>query len=279
MYSVNGSFGEVRLANRAISENSKYYFALNSVGWHRVNEMYGISRPDGNFRYLIMYTVNGCGELHMLGEEYNLSRGSIVLIPRNIPYVYRTPVGGEWEFYWIHPVGDMANTFLDRVLQNGEIFAKNVRDITEPMEELLSLSLNESANQDIRISAKLSEIFHIVAEELSEKKKAPSFAENAVEYIKKHYGEKISVKDMADAQFLSEAHLIRVFKKQFGCTPHKYLNDYRLITSAYFLRSNSISIAEISKSVGFSFSSQFITAFKKKYSCTPNEYRKKLSDG
>lgn len=277
MYSVNGAFGEVRLAHGEVLGNGEYYFALHNVGWHRVNELYGISRPKGSSYHLIIYTVNGCGSLRISDREYSLSGGSVALVPRNVPNSYRTADGGEWEFYWIHPTGSMANVFLDRVAEKGELFSRSVRDNTEIMEELIELSLNESSNNDIRISAKLSQIFHIVAEELSEKREAPSFAEKSAEYIKKHYGERISVKDMADAQFVSEAHLIRVFKKQFCCTPHKYLNDYRLITSEYLLRSSSMSVAEISKTVGFSFSSQFITVFKEKYGCTPNEYRKRLS--
>ena len=277
MYSVSGNFGEVRLAHRAESENCKYYFALNSIGWHKVNELYHIFRSDGDIRHLIIYTVKGQGLLRIKDKAFVLSGGSIALIPRNLPHSYRTPDGGEWEFYWIHPVGDMANTFLDGVAENGVLFSRSVRDSTELMEELIEMALNESSNNDIRISAGISQLFHILADELTKKKEAPLFAENTVEYIKKHYGERISVKDMADAQFVSEAHLIRVFKKQFCCTPHKYLNDYRLITSEYLLRSSSMSVAEISKTVGFSFSSQFITVFKEKYGCTPNEYRKRLS--
>lgn len=39
-----------------------------------------------------------------------------------------------------------------------------------------------------------------------------------------------------------------------------------------------MSVAEITKTVGFSFPSQYITAFKEKYGCTPNEYRKKTGE-
>lgn len=275
MYSINGAFGEVRLAHQLSKKEKPSYFFLSSVGWHRCNDLYSIKRANGDRRHLIIATVGGCGHMSVNGVEYDLPRGSIALIPRNTRHTYNTPKGGIWEFYWLHPDGALSATFLDAVAENGIFFSKTSNDYASLMKKLLSLSLNDSDDNDIAISHTVSEIFHLAAEDLVAPQSSHSLSEKAIKYIKEHYGEKISVSDIASSLFVSENHLIRVFKKDVGATPHKYLNDYRILTGAYLLRSSELGIEEIAESVGFSTSSLFITTFKRTYGCTPKEYRKK----
>ncbi len=279
MYSVNGEFGEVRLAHQFSKKEKPSYFFVSSVGWHRCNELYSIKRADGNQRHLIIATVNGCGWMSVNGKEYNLPKGSIALIPRNTKNAYKTPAGGLWEFYWLHPDGPLSELFLDAVAESGIFFSKTANDYAILMEKLLSLSLNDSDDNDLAISHAVSEVLHLVAQDLITPHSTHSLSEKAIKYIKERYGEKISVSEIAEALFVSENHLIRVFKKEMGVTPYKYLNDYRILTSAYFLRSSNMGIEEIAESVGFSTSSLFITTFKRSYGCTPKEYRKKALSG
>ncbi|MBO5415007.1 MAG: AraC family transcriptional regulator [Clostridia bacterium] len=277
MYSVNGAFGEVRLAHKVSNKEKPSYFRVSSVGWHKCNELYGITRPDGDQCHLIIATVGGCGWMSVNGKEYNLPKGSIALIPRNTKHAYKTPEGGLWEFYWIHPDGPLSELFLDTVAEKGIFYSTKANDYSNLMEKLLSLSLNDSDDNEIDISNTVSEILHLVAKNLISPHSPHSLSDAAVKYIKEHYGEKISVKEIADSLFVSENHLIRVFKKDMGITPHKYLNNYRILTSAYFLKSSNLSVEEIADMVGFSSSSLFITSFKRIYGCTPKEYRKKES--
>ncbi len=274
MYSVNDAFGEVRLAYQVSKKENPSYFFVSSVGWHRCNELYGVTRPEGYRRHLIIATVGGCGLMSVNGKEYELPRGSIALIPRNTAHAYKTSAGGIWEFYWLHPDGLLSELFLDAVAENGILFSKTANDYSELMERLLSLSLSDSADNDLAISHTVSEVFHLAAQNLVAPQSSPSLSEKAIKYIKEHYGEKISVGEIADSLFVSENHLIRVFKKDVGVTPHKYLNDYRILTGAYFLKSSNLGIEQIARSVGFSSASLFITTFKQMYGCTPKAYRK-----
>ena len=276
MYSVNGAFGEVRLAHHVSKKENPPYFFLSRVGWHKCNDLYSVNRPKGG-SYLIIATVGGCGSMCVAGKSYDLPVGSIALIPRNTAHSYRTPAGGSWEFYWMHPKGELADRFLDSVAKEGVLLSQSADNFAPLIENLLSLSLNDSQDNDIAISHAISDVLHLVAKNLLSPRSAPSLSDEAIKYIKKHYGEKISISDIAGSLFISENHLIRVFKKDVGVTPHKYLNDYRILTSAYFLRSSALSIREISESVGFSSTSLFITSFKRVYGCTPNEYKKASS--
>jgi len=46
MYQVNGEFGEVRLAQLLPMMRNTNLFSTHSLGWHKCNELYQISRPE-----------------------------------------------------------------------------------------------------------------------------------------------------------------------------------------------------------------------------------------
>ncbi len=77
-------------------------------------------------------------------------------------------------------------------------------------------------------------------------------------------------------------YLRKLFKKELGVTPHKYLQDKRLNTAADMLRSNysdSGSIAEVAQTCGFREPLYFSRMFKKKYGVAPSFYLDSSGEG
>ena len=94
-------------------------------------------------------------------------------------------------------------------------------------------------------------------------------------YIEKNYMNRVTVQDMSKFIKMSESNLYAVFKKTFGVSPIKYLNNYRLsVASEYLLRSNE-SIQRVAEAVGIPDSLYFSKIFKRKYLCSPQQYRAK----
>ena len=70
-------------------------------------------------------------------------------------------------------------------------------------------------------------------------------------------------------------YLRKLFKKELGVTPHKYLTDKRLQTAAEHLRSmysSGSNITEISRLCGFREPLYFSRMFKKKYGVAPSYF-------
>lgn len=71
-------------------------------------------------------------------------------------------------------------------------------------------------------------------------------------------------------------YLRKLFKKELGVTPHRYLSDKRLQTAADMLCSDyneSSSITEISRACGFREPLYFSRMFKQKYKVAPSGYQ------
>lgn len=96
----------------------------------------------------------------------------------------------------------------------------------------------------------------------------------AVEYLNAHYGEKISVEDLARVANLSTSHFSRVFKEQTSMSPIEYIMMTRLDYAKRMLRANEKTLSEIALSCGFNSSSYFYQCFTREFNTSPSDYRK-----
>lgn len=84
----------------------------------------------------------------------------------------------------------------------------------------------------------------------------------AVAYIETHYKTAFSLDDLIEKAYLSKFHLIRIFKKQTGLTPHAYQMQLKL-NEARRLIFQDKSLTEIAYELGFSDQAHFTNTFKK----------------
>ncbi len=84
----------------------------------------------------------------------------------------------------------------------------------------------------------------------------------------------LSVQWLASKMGLSERHLLRLFKKHFKMTCHKYLQDVKLrIAMEIIINKPSISIKEMSSKLMFSDTKYFSKLFRQKYGMNPSEFK------
>ena len=82
-------------------------------------------------------------------------------------------------------------------------------------------------------------------------------------YVQNNFAEPISVRKAASLIDYSEAHFMRVFRKETGVTFVEYLSDYRLRYAAYLLREGTESVSEIAALCGFDNVLLLHSAFKR----------------
>ena len=75
--------------------------------------------------------------------------------------------------------------------------------------------------------------------------------ELAIEYIKDMYQKGIGISDIADNIGISRAYLNSSFQKELGMSAQTFLIDYKMHKAASLLVSTSLSIKEVSNSVGY----------------------------
>ena len=101
-------------------------------------------------------------------------------------------------------------------------------------------------------------------------------AKDVKRYMNENYEKDINLDDLASIQKVSKFHLIRIFKKYHGTTPHQYLINKRLI-EAKLLLSKGVSVTQACYSVGFESLHSFSTLFKSRLGSSPSEFKKQFS--
>lgn len=101
----------------------------------------------------------------------------------------------------------------------------------------------------------------------------PEAIEKAIEYIKCHYREDLTLNSVAEHVFLSREYLSRQFKKEVGVNFSEYLMRLRLQEAKRLLQNTAMKTGEVAGHVGIPNVSYFTVAFKKQYGITPREMR------
>lgn len=97
--------------------------------------------------------------------------------------------------------------------------------------------------------------------------------EKAIFYIRKHIYEIIDLDMLAKKSCLSKDHFIRLFKKETGAPPLKYINQKKIEKAQLILVTESLTIKEVAYRLAFEDYSYFNRLFKKITGLTPKRYR------
>lgn len=95
----------------------------------------------------------------------------------------------------------------------------------------------------------------------------------ALEYIKKHYCEDLSLEKTAAAVFLNPAYFSQLFKQITGQGYKEYVTTLRLEQAKLLLMNPKLRLAEVAERVGYQDMRHFTQVFRKRVQMTPTEYR------
>jgi AraC-like DNA-binding protein len=97
----------------------------------------------------------------------------------------------------------------------------------------------------------------------------------ARDLIEQEFAEPLSLAALARQVGLSRFHLLRVFGRVYGRTPHRYLTETRLRRAKALLRSGA-SVTEVCMEVGFSSLGSFSALFTREVGRSPREFQRHL---
>jgi AraC-like DNA-binding protein len=244
----------------------------------------------------LIYVKKGQGLVTVDFRPYRVSARTIVLIlPGHLHAIEQDGSESmEYENILFHPNMLLPKT-LDRCSANfiepllrGQITVPTVftpvypyyTDIAAPIDACDEIAKTKPQGYELYIKSMLFQLFFILDN------RCRNFANPALDgrtlekirvilkYVENHYGEKISIHDIAQIAGFSDSHFMRYFKETMGTSFVDYLKEYRLTMAARLLLSSDSSILAIASEVGFDNLSYFNRSFKKQYKVTPSQYRR-----
>ena len=185
----------------------------------------------------------------------------------------------------------MQNKYMNHILKSPALAAIHVvpevdwqRQVLERLEKIRLLDKERPVSEELQIQIVLLEIWqrifeHVEAQELdyTENGRDTERIREIMEYIQKHYAEKITLEDLAAQIHLCKSESCRLFKRYMNESMFDYLLSYRVERSLELLRQSGLDVTQIAGQVGFANPGYYSRIFKRKMGCAPLEYRKSRS--
>lgn len=231
---------------------------------------------------VIHYVTKGYGTFKFNGKVFNLKQGDIFILLKGMQVEYVPSIDDPWEYYWIGFSGSNANEYLNRTSITNSCVANCEENSKIPQIILnmceISKTYNPSRSDDILLLKELYSLLYALIEEFPKPfeykdKELHTYIQDALNFINSNYMHSITVQEIADYVNLSRSYLYKMFIKNLGISPQRYLINLRMYKATLLLKGTKLPIGEVASSVGYSDSLLFSKTFSKHFSMSPLNYR------
>lgn len=268
-----------------------YFSTINQEGVELIVYHGGMEKCKPSYSYgpavrdhfLIHYILEGCGTFYVDGKSYRLQKNQGFLIcPDTITY-YKADCDNPWVYTWIGFNGIKAEGYLElaNLNKNNPIFEYKDSDFIEKCFEDMRKAANLKYGKELRLQGILS----IFLSELIEKAEKhivvgisykDIYIKKTLQYIEANFSRNIKIGEIAESIGLNKNYFSSFFKQNFGMTPQEYLIRYRISKACNLMRDESLTISDISRSVGYNDPLGFSKIFKQVKGKCPKKYRQTI---
>ena len=233
--------------------------------------------------YTLCHVTEGEGYLTLNGQDYHVTTGMCFLVPPKVLVSYRPDPVHPWDYYFVAFNGQRIEDYLIRIGLNSTTPILEALNGTTVLEECFQFILdadNYPKSKDLHaisgFYALLSALCELNegAEPQTEKcNKQWKYVREALDFIEKNYTEPITVEEVSKFVGINRKYLTKLFNELVSDSPKSYLMNYRMEKACELLKETTLSVKEISHSVGYGDALVFSKVFKKMIGTCPREYR------
>ena len=230
--------------------------------------------------YIIHYVISGTGIFYCGNQEYVLKQGQIFVIFPGTITKYQADDTNPWHYTWVLFQGEEMKDVLNAMGITWDNPVHTLKNNAQFLELLRSMPRTRSPRMqdNLRFSACIYQLLALLAENQQSTERGENvYLTAAIEYIKSHYFEEITVTQVADYVGISRKYLFAIFKERWGISPKDYIMDQRINRAKDFLRDSSLPVSHIAYSVGYKDSMTFSKMFKVKTGLSPSQYREEIA--
>ena len=242
----------------------------------------------------------GTGDIIFDKKKYPYKSGDVIVVPKNYPHsiVSEPDTKCFWEYIYINSADCLEKMFKgeprkkERFTEEAEYrpFLKSEEEVAGLITEI-NLIMNQMRMREYEyrncirglVFAMIMEIIkinHIDSEkpEFNQKysPKKVKIIGMAMEFIEENYKKDLRISDVAEAAFVSETYLRRLFAESCAISPMEYVKLVRINAACRLMKSTDVNITEVAYKVGFTNMATFINNFKQIVGCTPKQWKQNI---
>ncbi|WP_336774704.1 AraC family transcriptional regulator [Paenibacillus sp. MMO-58] len=228
------------------------------------------------------FVLNGSVTLSSMGETVILPKGSLFCLFPDVKHSYWiTQYDSEspLKMHWLAFTGPQAEMLVRRIgVTEHKPYLRNklTAELANQLQACMERMKNSQKDGDLQLQTLLYRLFEMLSLPLPEVNVEKDWLKACLQYMETHYAEGISVTDLAEWSGMHRSHLSSRFKQSFGISPREYLIKLRMDRAVEMLQSRTLSITDISLSLGYTDLYTFSRAFCTYTGMSPSNYRSKL---
>jgi len=258
---------------------AKYLELLRSG--HFSNMPHHFMRRQRPMDYLLFWVLGGKGFVESEGKRHVASAGDLFCLRKGELHEYGSDQRDPWDIVWVHFVGSLAPTFVERIRSFGDRFVIPLGHDAELRDRWMELVIFHTAGGPhcaIRANTGLYGLLGLIVHKLELKRAAPAtempFDVHRIQtYIHDRLAGVITVDDLARQANLSTPHFTRTFRKLFQVSPMQYVLQTRVAHASSLLTETAVPLKQIGAAVGCPDPYYFSRLFKKMTGKSPSAYR------
>lgn len=176
----------------------------------------------------------------------------------------------EMEYDRIVEIAELISSIVDYMVQKA-VDNQNTAQTFRWMYEMTDDRGKKIPEMDAMMEPLLPEDEAVPREKSTVPMSSPVYP--AVEFVRNHPKEKVSMREMAVLCRISESHFSRTFSRDAGESFTSYVNRIKVNQSKILLRTTNKTVSQIATEFGYADPSNYISIFKKFEGITPQVYR------
>jgi AraC-like DNA-binding protein len=258
---------------------------ITDIGYYPQAKHHFRERPAGSTELILIYCIEGKGEILLKDSTYLVSADHFFIIPSGMPHSYRSDLLQPWSIYWIHFSGLNSGIFgkfacqsisiergkSSRISDRLELFSEIFRNL----ERGFSLETLEYVN--LCLPHLLASFTHLSQFRLIKESGERDPVSQSINFMLEHLTRKLKLEEIAIQTGLSASHYSRLFLTRTGHSPIDYFIQLKIQRACRLLDNSGWMIADVSREMGFEDQFYFSRVFRKVMGMSPGEYRKRGS--
>lgn len=234
--------------------------------------------PGARSYYLLHHVVRGRGSFVYQGRRYPLRAGDTFAAFPGVPLTLESAPGdAPWEYLWVGFMGGESALLLG----NLGLTDKTPVCFTGQDETLAVIhgeiyrARGPRLCDSTAMTGKLYLLFsHLLAQQPERADADGDHLQHALTYISDHASENIAIEDVCRAVGVSRSWLYRIFMRDIGLSPVRYLTSQKITRACGMLSATRMRVSEIAWALGYDDPLYFSRVFHTVMGVSPAAYRK-----
>lgn len=229
----------------------------------------------GRLDYYLIYLIEG--RLHVETDDgcADINEGELFVIPPKHWYKYQS-FGEHIYFLCVHFTGSEAQKKLDEYKIPLFPSVSSLSPKSHLQQRFKSL-FDAFAKNDAFLEKELSILLERILIEASRsinEKEGSILLSKSIRFLNEHYTDSIKIPELAKMEGMCVTLYNKLFKRQLGTTPTRYIMSLRIQHAIDFLETSDLPINEIASICGYPNFNFFSKVFKAFTGKPPSKYRK-----